>query len=193
MKPPIDSLPQIPVNSVIMQKMMDKQIQPDTFKLPLHNLSLDVQWFLEKLLKSFKYQFMKDENSIAMTNLTKMHINTGNSKPVLQKPYPIAMKHRVKNEINKLLDTKVICSSHSNWSGPIIIIPKGNKRKCLVIDYRTLNKVTRKFICPMPKVKDIFSKLNGQQYFSTLDLQTGYHHTPLNDTLIPKTAFTLSL
>ena len=28
-----------------------------------------------------------------MTPLTKMAIDTGTSEPVLQKPYPIAMKH----------------------------------------------------------------------------------------------------
>ena len=42
----------------------------------------------------------------------------------------------------------------------------------------------------MPKVEDIFSKLNGAKYFSTLDLPTGYHHIPLNEDSIPKTAFT---
>ena len=51
------------------------------------------------------------------------------------------------------------------------------------------NKVTRKFTWPMPKVEDIFSKLNGATYFSTLDLCTGYHHIPLDKSSIPKTAF----
>ena len=35
-----------------------------------------------------------------------------------------------------------------------------------------------------------FSKLNGMKYFSTLDLQAGYHHIPLDESSIPKTAFT---
>ena len=42
----------------------------------------------------------------------------------------------------------------------------------------------------MPKVEDIFSQLNGAKYFSTLDLQTGHHHIPLEEELLPKTAFT---
>ena len=42
----------------------------------------------------------------------------------------------------------------------------------------------------MPKVEDIFSKLNGVKYSSTLDLQAGFHHIPFNDTSIPKMAFT---
>ena len=82
------------------------------------------------------------------------------------------MKHYewVKDEIEKLLTAKVICTSHSSWSAPIIMVPKGDRGKCLVIDYRALNKVTRKFTWPMPKVEDIFSKLNGATYFTTLDL-----------------------
>ena len=63
------------------------------------------------------------------------------------------------------------------------------KGKQLVIDYRVLNKVTRKFTWPMPKIEDIFSKLNGAKYFSALDLRAGYHHIPLDKSLIPKTAF----
>ena len=42
----------------------------------------------------------------------------------------------------------------------------------------------------MPKVEDIFSQLNGVKYFSTLDLQAGCHHIPLDEASIPKTIFT---
>ena len=42
----------------------------------------------------------------------------------------------------------------------------------------------------MPKVEDIFSQLNGAKYFSALDLHAGYHHIPLDESSIPKTAFT---
>ena len=103
----------------------------------------------------------------------------------------IAIKHYdwVRSEINKLLDAQVICSSHSSWSAPVIVVPEGDGDKCLAIDYRALNKVTWKFMWPMPRVEDIFSKLNGARYFSTLYLHTGYHHISLNEDSIPKTAF----
>ena len=115
----------------------------------------------------------------------------GTPKPVSQKPYSIAMKYYqwVKEEIEKLLAAKVIHTSRSSWSTPIIVVPKGDGGKCLVIDYRALNKVTRKFTWPMPKIEDIFSKLNGATYFTTLDLRAGYHHIPLDKPSIPKTAF----
>ena len=120
-----------------------------------------------------------------------MSIDTGDSEPISQKPYPIAMKNYqwVKEKIEKLLTVKVIHSSRSSWSAPIIPVPKADGGKQLVIDYRALNKVTRKFTWPMSKVKDIFSKLNGAKYFSTLDLRAGYHHILLDKSLIPKPAF----
>ena len=124
-----------------------------------------------------------------MTLLTKMTINTGNSNPVSQKPYPIAMKNYqwVKEEIEKLLAAKVICSSRSSWSAPIIVVPKGDGRKPLVINYRALNKVKRKFTWLMLKVEDIFLKLNAAKYFTTVDLRARYHHIPLDSSSIPKT------
>ena len=121
-----------------------------------------------------------------------MSIDTGNSEPVSQKPYPTAMKHFqwAKDKIEKVLTAKVILGSRSRWTAPIIVVPKGDLGKHLVIDYQGVNKVTRKFIWPMLKVEDIFSQLNGTKYFSTLDLRTGYHHIPLDEESFPKTAFT---
>ena len=191
-EPSIDHMPQTSIKSLTAQKMTDEHVQPDIFTPPLHTLPGTGRKSLNQLLETFKSQFAQDETSIGTTHLTKMQIDTGNSEPVSQRQYPIAMKHYgwVRNEINKLLDVQVIQSSYSSWSAPVIVVPKCDSRKCLVIDYRALRKVTRKFVWPMPRVEDIFLKLNGAKYFSTLDLCAGYHHIPLNEDSIPKTAFT---
>ena len=178
-------------NSVTLKKMMAETVTPDTFNPPCHELSNTIQNELNTLLKEYESQFIKDETSIGTTPLTSMIIDTGTSDPISQKPYSITMKHYqwVKEEIEKLLAAKVIHSSRSSWSAPIIVVPKGDGGKCLVIDYRALNKVTSKFTWPMSKVEDIFSKLNGATYFTTLDFQAGYHHIPLDKPSTPKTAF----
>ena len=175
-------------HSISLQKMIAEQVQPDIFHPPHHKLKAGIQLKLDALLKEYSTQFANDETSIRTTTLTEMTIDTGNSEPASQKPYPIAMKNYQwdKEEIEKLLTTKVICSSRLSWSAPIIVVPKGDGGKWLVIDYRALNKVTRKFTWPMPKVEDIFSKLNGAKYFSTLDLRAGYHHIPLDKSSIQK-------
>ena len=145
-------------NSVTLQNFMAEQVQPDTFNLLCHKLRPNIKSQLDTLLKEYTSQFANDETSIGTTSLMKMTINMGNSDPVYQKPYLIAMKNYqlVKDEIKKLLTAKVICNSRCSWSGPIIVVPKGDGGKQLVIDYCALNKVTRKFTWPMPKVEDIF-------------------------------------
>ena len=85
-------------NSVTLQKL---QVQPDTFSLYHHKLWLSLESKLDVLLKEYTSQFAKDEMSIGTTPLMEMTISMGNSDPVSQKPYPIAMKNYqwVKDEI----------------------------------------------------------------------------------------------
>ena len=118
-------------NSVTTQRMMAIEVKPDTFHPPCHKLKPSIESKLDVLLKEYASQYSKDEMSIGTTPLTEMAIDTGTSDPVSQKPYPIAMKNYqwVKEEIEKLLTAKVICSSRSSWSVPIIVVPKGDGEK----------------------------------------------------------------
>ena len=118
-------------NSITLKKMMAKTVTSDTFNPPCHDISTSVQNSLQSLLEEYDSQFAQDETSIGMTLLTSMSIDTGTANPVSQKPYPIAMKHYdwVKNEIEKLLTAKVIHSSCSSWSAPIIVVLKGDGGK----------------------------------------------------------------
>ena len=145
-------------NSITLQKIMAEQVKLDTFDPTCHKLKTSTQEKLGTLLPEFETQFAKDETSIKTTPLTKMTLSTGNSDPVSQKPYPITMKSYqwVKEEIEKLLTAKVICSSRSSWSAPIIVVPKGDEGKRLVINYRALNKVTIKLPCPCQRLKTYF-------------------------------------
>ena len=81
--------------------------------------------------------------------------------------YLIAMKHYkwIKDEIEKILTAKVIMGIQSSWSAPITVLPKGDGGNCLVIDYHTLNKVSKKFIWPIPKVEDIFLPVKWHKLF----------------------------
>ena len=114
-------------NSVTLQKMAE-QVQLGTFHPPHQKLKPNIEFKLDALLKQYASQFAKDKTSIGTTPLTEMTFDTDISDPVSQKPYPIAMKNYqwVKDEIEKLLTAKVICSSRSIWSAPIIVAPKGD-------------------------------------------------------------------
>ena len=90
---PVDQGEQHQTNSVTLQKMMSETVTSDTFNPPCHDISTSVQNSLTSLLEEYNSQFAQDETSIGTTMLTSMSIDTGNTNPVSQKPYPIAMKH----------------------------------------------------------------------------------------------------
>ena len=87
--------------------------------------------------------------------------------------YTLAFKHYdwAKEEFDKLPEAGVIREIHSNWSAPIVVVPKGDGGKRLCVDYRPLNKITRTYVWPMPRVEDIFAKLGKDIFYTTLDLK----------------------
>ena len=123
---------------------------------------------LEKLFETNKDAFAEDERQIGTTPLIKMSIDTGDACHIAKKPYTLALKHYVwvKEEIDNLLEAGVIRESHSSWSAPIVVVPKGNGGKRLCLDYRALNEITRTYVSPMPIVVDIFSKFGKVKSFS---------------------------
>ena len=146
---------------------------------------------LEKLFETNKDALAEDESQIGTSPLIKMSIDTGDVCPIAKKPYTLALKHDdwVKEKIDKLLEVGVIRESHSSWSAPIVVLPKGDGGKRLCVDYRAVNAITRTYVWPMPIVEDIFSKLGKAKFFTTLDLRPGYQHIALNQDAIKKTAF----
>ena len=106
LEPPIDELKQRAINSATAQQMLPETIKLDSFTPPKYQLDTTIQQQLDNLFRTFKDQFAKDEMTIGTTLLTQMSIDTGDSDPVSQKPYPVAMKHYnwVKEEIDKLVE-----------------------------------------------------------------------------------------
>ena len=47
-------------------------------------------------------------------------------------------------------------------------------------------------LVPLPKIDELYAKLQGYKIFSTLDLHSGYYHIGLSESAKPKTAFVVS-
>ena len=59
----------------------------------------------------------------------------------------------------------------------------------LCVDYRALNKRTRKDAYPLPRIDEALDSLGGAKCFTSLDLVQGYHQVAVDKENIPKTAF----
>lgn len=95
----------------------------------------------------------------------------------------------LKKQLEELVKSGFIQPSKSPFGAPILFVKKkdGSMRMC--IDYRALNDITIKNSYPLPRVDELFDRLQGAKYFSKIDLRSGYHQIRIEPSDVPKTAF----
>ena len=94
-----------------------------------------------------------------------------------------------KEEIEKMLQKGVIRKSRSSWASPVTFVPKKNGETRYCIDYRKLNRITKRDNHPLPRIDDILDQLQGSKWFSTIDLASEYWQVEVEEADKEKTAF----
>ena len=137
---------------------------------------------------------------IGRTNLIELDILTEGA-PIASKPYTVPLKYHefVDHEIKQLEKVGIISRSMTNWTSPILVVPKKEERVDantnsnnnnngkfnlrLCINYRKLNSRIQtghqikvdgslgKVISnyPLPTTDSILACFNGCKFFSTID------------------------
>ncbi|KAL4272935.1 hypothetical protein GQ457_13G016540 [Hibiscus cannabinus] len=120
-----------------------------------------------------------------------------------------AMKDVVRKEILKWLDAGIIYPiSDSEWVSPVQCVPKkggitviSNEKNELIptrtiigwrvcMEYRKLNKATRKDHFPLPFIDQMLDRLAGKQFYCFLDGYSGYNQIAIAPEDQSKTTFT---
>ncbi|GBN14381.1 Transposon Ty3-I Gag-Pol polyprotein [Araneus ventricosus] len=147
---------------------------------------------VRKLLKEFQNLFSTCDADVGHCNMTQHRINTGDHPPIKQYPrrLPLSRKEEADHLVKDMVDNGIIEESSGPWATPIVLVKKkdGSTRFC--VDYRKLNEITKKDSYPLPRIDDALDALNGSQWFTTLDLKSGYWQVEIRPEDREKTAFT---
>ena len=155
------------------------------------NLTNQQRRQLQELLCRRAAAFSQDESDLGYTDAVFHRIRTHDDKPVTQ-PYrriPPNQLQEVQQHIRGLIEKKVITESYSPYAAPIVLVRKRDGSLRLTVDYRKLNIKTMGDAYPLPRIQETFDTLVGAQFFSTLDLTSGYHQIAMHPGDQHKTAF----
>ena len=181
-----DPVAPVPVHAT---SSLDSAAIPSLFDLS--HLSESERSAVSLLLEEFACCISTDRGDVGRTDVVQHQIDTGSSRPIRQAPrrLPVHQEAEVRDHINRLLDDGVITPSSSPWAAPIVVVRKPDNSIRLCVDYRKLNNVTRKDAFPLPRVDDAIDHMTNAQYFSTLDLASGYWQVELDPASRAKSAF----
>ena len=173
----------------------------------------DLQKEFENLKEEYKDIFSAGLSDIGITNLSEMMIDTKeDAVPYAARPYKLALQHQdlLRQEIQTLLDAKIIVPSISQYAAPCMVVPRKYRDPSttsirevarLVINYKKLNKnlIPRECekpnsndtlaLVPQPRIEHMWSSLKNKKVFSSVDLWSSYHHILIKPEDRHKTAF----
>ena len=103
-------------------------------------------------------------------------INLTDNNPVRRKAYrvPVHLQKEMDSQINVLLEAGILEPSTSAYSAPVLLVRKSSGDYRLVTDFRALNTKVVPDSYPLPNISETIDNLNNAQYFSTLDLTSGF-------------------
>ena len=144
-----------------------------------------------KLLTNYQDVFSKGDQDIGRTNVVKHHIDTGQSRPIRQRPRKslFGQREEIRRHVQDLLGRNLIEPSDSPWAANIVLVKKKDGTQRFCVDYRQLNSVTIKDAYPLLRIDETLDALSGATWFSTLDLASGYWQVELDVDARKKSAF----
>lgn len=159
------------------------------------HLTEDQQKDLQSLLQKWAKVFAQHDEDFGHTDSVQHTIHPGDAPPIKERyrPLPPTMYREMKILLADMLEKGVIRDSCNPWAAPIVLVRKKNGSLRFCVDYRKLNAVTHKDAFPLPRIEETLTNLTHAEWFSTLDLASGYWQVAMDAKDREKTAFTTPL
>uniref|UniRef100_A0AAY4C672 Gypsy retrotransposon integrase-like protein 1 n=1 Tax=Denticeps clupeoides TaxID=299321 RepID=A0AAY4C672_9TELE len=185
---PVDVVGEAPV---ITEDSHSSELTSDSFNFKDSPMSEQWREQLCKRMLERKEVFSRDEFDVGCAKNTEHLIRVTDNKPFRERSrrLPPGDVADVRKHLNGLLKAGIISESRSPYASPIVVVRKRNGAIRMCVDYRTLNRRTVPDQYTVPRIEDALTCLNGSQWFSVLDLRSGYYQIPLASSDKEKTAF----
>jgi hypothetical protein len=103
--------------------------------------------------------------------------------------YPFCQKNEFEKMVQELLNVGVIRPSTIPYSSPVVMVLNKEGSWCMCIEFCSHNKLTIIDKFPITIIDDLLDELSGTQFFTKLDIRSGYHQICMKDVDIPMTSF----
>ena len=142
-----------------------------------------------------KYHATLGREDLGCTSLYTHTIDTGDAKPVRSKCYNYSPKmlEDMHRGLDKWLKLGVVEPSTSEWSSPVMILPKANgadgEDGRWVVDLRRVNALAKSDAYRSLPVNTIIDQLRDARCLSSIDLRSAFFQVELDKPSREKTAF----
>lgn len=92
---------------------------------------------------------------------------------------PLEQLKELEEQLKHLTEKGYIVPSNAPTPASAFLAKKKDASLRVVIDYRALNAITIKTEYPLPRISDLLDRIGTARWFSTLDLQSGYHQVAI--------------
>jgi hypothetical protein len=94
---------------------------------------------------------------------------------------PPEERAELNRQLTDAVNVGLIRPSYSEFGSPILFVREVDGSLRLFIDYRGLNEVTRKDAYPLPRVDDTLDELKDANFYTHLDLASGFWQVRVRD------------